>query len=96
MGFVKGLKCRECGKAYPKEPLHVCSFCFGPLEVDYDYNGIKKVLTRKLIESRGKTMWRYQELLPLMENRRLAHRWVLRHSLKQTISQGCWGWKNCM
>ncbi|HEY4482369.1 MAG TPA: threonine synthase [Candidatus Brocadiaceae bacterium] len=65
MGFVKGLKCRECGKAYPKEPLHVCSFCFGPLEVDYDYDGIKKVLTRKLIESRGKTMWRYQELLPI-------------------------------
>ena len=65
MGFVKGLKCRECGKPYPKEPLHVCSFCFGPLEVDYDYDGIKKVLTRKLIESRGKTMWRYQELLPV-------------------------------
>src|SRR3989304_6116302 len=65
MGFVKGLKCRECGKPYPKEPLHVCSFCFGPLEVDYDYDGIKKVLTRKLIESRGKTMWRYQELLPI-------------------------------
>lgn len=65
MGFVKGLKCRECGKPYPKEPLHVCSFCFGPLEVDYDYEGIKKVLTRKVIESRGKTMWRYQELLPV-------------------------------
>ncbi|OQY99359.1 MAG: threonine synthase [Candidatus Brocadia sp. UTAMX2] len=65
MGFVNGLKCRECGKPYPKEPLHVCSFCFGPLEVDYDYEGIKKVLTRKLIESRGKTMWRYQELLPV-------------------------------
>ncbi|GAB63698.1 threonine synthase [Candidatus Jettenia caeni] len=65
MGFVKGLKCRECGKAYPKEPLHVCSFCFGPLEVDYDYDKIKKVLTRKVIESRGKTMWRYRELLPI-------------------------------
>ena len=38
---------------------------FWPLEVDYDYDGIKKVLTRKLIESRGKTMWRYQELLPI-------------------------------
>ena len=52
-------------KGISKEPLHVCSFCFGPLEVDYDYDGIKKVLTRKLIESRGKTMWRYQELLPI-------------------------------
>jgi len=65
MSFVKGLKCRECGKGYPKEALHVCSFCFGPLEVDYEYEEIKKVISRKKIESRGKTMWRYKELLPL-------------------------------
>ena len=65
MSFVKGLKCRECGKGYPKEALHVCSFCFGPLEVDYEYEEIKKVISRELIESRGKNMWRYKELLPL-------------------------------
>lgn len=65
MGFVKGLKCRECNQTYPKEPIHVCSFCFGPLEVEYDYDGIKKVLTRDLIASRDKNMWRYKELLPL-------------------------------
>lgn len=65
MGYVKGLKCRECGKEYPKEPLHVCSFCFGPLEVDYDYEGIKKVLNRDVIKSRSNTMWRYKELLPV-------------------------------
>ena len=65
MTFVKGLKCRECGKGYPKEALHVCSFCFGPLEVDYEYEAIKKVISREKIESRGKTMWRYKELLPL-------------------------------
>ncbi len=65
MGFVKGLKCRECGHTYPKEPIHVCSFCFGPLEVEYDYDGIKKTLTRDVIASRDKNMWRYKELLPL-------------------------------
>ena len=65
MGFVKGLKCRECGKNYPKEPLHVCSFCFGPLEVDYEYEKIKDVISREKIESRQKNMWRYKELLPL-------------------------------
>ena len=32
--FVSGLRCRECGRAYPAEALHVCDFCFGPLEVD--------------------------------------------------------------
>lgn len=65
MSFVKALKCRECGQEYPKKPTHVCEFCFGPLEVVYDYASIKKVLTRELIKSRGPNMWRYQELLPL-------------------------------
>jgi threonine synthase len=63
--FVQGLQCRECGNQIPKAPVHVCEFCFGPLEVTYDYAAIGKVLTRALIESRPKTMWRYAELLPL-------------------------------
>jgi threonine synthase len=63
--LVKGLKCRECGNTYDKAPTHVCEFCFGPLEVDYDYAAIGKVLTRAKIESRPHTMWRYAELLPI-------------------------------
>ena len=43
---VKGLKCRECGRPYPADPLHVCEFCFGPLEVDYDYDSLRRVVTR--------------------------------------------------
>ncbi|MBI5885099.1 MAG: threonine synthase [Deltaproteobacteria bacterium] len=63
--YLKGLKCRECGKDYPKEALHVCELCFGPLEVNYEYEGIKKVLTREVIEKRPPNMWRYRELLPI-------------------------------
>jgi threonine synthase len=63
--YVHALRCRECGKEYPKAAVHVCEFCFGPLEVAYDYPAIGKVLTRALIESRPHTMWRYAELLPL-------------------------------
>ena len=65
MQFVTGLQCRECGKTYPKEPLSVCEFCFGPLEVIYDYQTIKKVLDRDIVEKRKPNMWRYSELLPL-------------------------------
>ncbi len=65
MSFVKGLRCRECHKEYPIEPLHVCEFCFGPLEVVYNYDEIKKVLTRDAITKRAPNMWRYKELLPL-------------------------------
>lgn len=65
MSNVLGLKCRECGRVYPKEPLFVCEYCFGPLEVDYDYGKIKKVLSKSQIELRPKNLWRYAELLPL-------------------------------
>lgn len=65
MGFVKGLKCRECAKTYPVEALYVCEFCFGSLEVDYDYGAIKKVMSRKRIESGPNTLWRYRDLLPV-------------------------------
>ena len=64
-GYMKALKCRECGREYPLEATHVCEFDFGPLEVAYDYDRIKKSLTRAAIESRPKTMWRYRELLPV-------------------------------
>src|SRR5277367_3226256 len=63
--FMKALKCRECAREYPLEATHVCEFDFGPLEVAYDYDRIKKSLTREAIQSRPKTMWRYRELLPV-------------------------------
>jgi len=63
--YVRALKCRECGQEYPIEPTHVCEFCFGPLEVAYDYDRLKGKFTRELIESRPQTMWRYKELLPI-------------------------------
>jgi threonine synthase len=65
MGYVKGLKCRECAREYPVDPIYVCEFCFGPLEVLYDIESIKKVMTRELIESRPHNLWRYKELLPI-------------------------------
>ena len=64
---MKALKCRECGREYPLAATHVCEFDFGPLEVAYDYDRIKKSLTRAAIESRPQTMWRYRELLPIAE-----------------------------
>ncbi len=65
MSYVLGLRCRECGREYPKEVLFVCEYCFGSLEVIYDYAGIKKVLTKEKVVSRPKNLWRYRELLPL-------------------------------
>ena len=63
--FVRGMKCRVCGKNYPVTPVNFCADDFGPLEIDYDYEGLRGVLTREKIEARSFNMWRYQELLPL-------------------------------
>ena len=65
MTKIKGLQCRECGRPYPAKPLHVCEFCFGPLEVHYDYATLQKIVTRKRIETGPPTMWRYRDLLPI-------------------------------
>lgn len=65
MEKVLGLKCRECDREYPKEPLHVCEFCFGPLEVNYDYDVIQKSISRKSIEKGPESLWRYVDLLPI-------------------------------
>lgn len=65
MSIVRALKCRECGTEYEIAPVHVCEFCFGPLEVVYDYDALGDGFTRELIESRPQNMWRYKELLPI-------------------------------
>ena len=63
--FVRGLKCRLCGQAYPLSATNFCTEDFGPLEVDYDYEAIADNLNRGKIELRPFNMWRYQEFLPL-------------------------------
>jgi threonine synthase len=65
MDTVKGLKCRECGRGYPASPIHVCEFCFGPLEVDYDYEAIGARVSRARIGAGPPSIWRYADLLPL-------------------------------
>jgi threonine synthase len=64
MSFATALRCRECHREYPLAALHVCEFCFGPLEVAYDYEGIRKHVTRQSIEAGPASLWRYRDFLP--------------------------------
>ena len=64
MQFVTGLRCRECGRGYPAEALHVCEFCFGPLEVAYDYEAIAANTSRESVAAGPLSIWRYANLLP--------------------------------
>jgi threonine synthase len=65
MAKMKSLVCRECGKEYPTKAIHVCELCFGPLEVKYHYDEIRKVVSRRKIEDGPRSMWRYIDLLPV-------------------------------
>jgi threonine synthase len=62
--YISGLECRECGRAYEVAPIHVCEWCFGPLEADYDYDAIASVISRESIARGPSTIWRYADLLP--------------------------------
>ena len=64
MSFVESLRCRECARRFPVEALHVCDFCFGPLEVEYDYDAIAAGVSRDAIAAGPTTIWRYAPLLP--------------------------------
>jgi threonine synthase len=63
--YTTGLHCRLCGQSYPLELRVICEECFGPVEVDYDYEAISRTLNADLIATRAPNMWRYQELLPV-------------------------------
>lgn len=65
MTFIRGLKCRECGRTYPTEALHVCDYCFGPLEADYDYDAIRAHVSRESIAAGPHNIWRYRDFLPV-------------------------------
>ncbi|MBI2303272.1 MAG: threonine synthase [Chloroflexi bacterium] len=67
MSYTKALRCRECGREYSLEPIHVCEFCFGPLEVVYDYAAMAGGVTRENIILGPYSMWRYRDLLPVGE-----------------------------
>ena len=71
MSHVIGLKCRECGAQYPAVIQNTCYECFGPLEVNYDWDFISDHISKKKIEAGPKSIWRYADLLPLESEKRI-------------------------
>jgi len=63
--FVTGLRCRECGREYAADPIYTCEWCFGPLEVAYEYDAIAAAVSREKIAAGPLSLWRYEDLLPV-------------------------------
>lgn len=65
MSYELGLRCRDCGKLFPSQPLAGCDACFAPLEVYYDLDAIAAAVRPEELRARPRTMWRYREFLPV-------------------------------
>lgn len=64
---VVGLVCTHCGERYPVSARYVCSRCFGSLEVEYDWNAVRRRLTLEPFPCHMPNLWRYRALLPVGE-----------------------------
>ncbi|MDE3075768.1 MAG: pyridoxal-phosphate dependent enzyme [Chloroflexota bacterium] len=66
MSYLTGLRCIRCGTLYPVERrFEGCDRCAFPRQSNvtpvYDYAAIQGAVSRRLVESRPPTMWRYCE-----------------------------------
>src|SRR5438132_141829 len=68
MAELYQLRCRECGKFWGNTAKSFCEECFSPLEVAFDYDALKKAVSKDALSRRSFNMWRYAELLPLPED----------------------------
>lgn len=69
---VTFLECAKCGERYEPDRIHqLCTSCAKPLLVRYDLKRAASQLNRNNLAGRSPTLWRYQEVLPVLrdENR---------------------------
>ncbi|HEY3921565.1 MAG TPA: threonine synthase [Gaiellaceae bacterium] len=62
---VDVLRCRKCEREYPATANGICSVCFGPLEPVYDWDELRRTVSRESIEAGPTSLWRYAALLPV-------------------------------
>ncbi len=68
MSYITALRCVTCNQTYPPAVGYTCPACGpvdGMLDVQFEYKKVGKALTRKSLEQRAFSHWRYKELLPI-------------------------------
>jgi len=60
------LTCTACGKEHDATvPQNLCTACGKPLFAQYDLAAAARTLTKESLRTRGKSLWRYREVLPV-------------------------------
>ena len=68
--YLSRLECSGCGKVYSHHELHTfCPSCQSPLLSIYDLQNARQQIDRDEISRRKKGMWRWQELLPVLDKK---------------------------
>lgn len=66
--YCVGLRCFECGQQYGLgEPIYRCHKCGSLLDPQYDYEAIRGSFSIDEIRKRPNTIWRWRELLPIID-----------------------------
>jgi threonine synthase len=64
------LTCTLCGKTHDATvPQNVSACCGKPLFAQYDLAAAARTLTKEALRTRGKSLWRYREVLPVRNER---------------------------
>jgi threonine synthase len=63
---VTHLFCSACGEKYEPNKLYNLCVCGKPLLVNYDLGTASKSLTQESLKTRVSTLWRYEEVLPVV------------------------------
>ena len=64
------LRCRVCETVTPSRLAEQCDRCDGPLDVAYDWELLRRTLTRESISAGPPSLWRYGALLPVQSDAR--------------------------
>ena len=68
LSYLSYLECSGCGKKYDHQQIHTfCPVCQSPLLSHYDLETARQKVDRNEIAHRKKGMWRWQELLPVLD-----------------------------
>jgi threonine synthase len=68
ISYISHLQCSGCNKEYSYKELHTfCPVCQSPLLSIYNLNDVRQHVDRDEITHRSKGMWRWAELLPVIE-----------------------------
>lgn len=66
--YLSHLECPQCGENYGADSIQQLCVCGSPLLVRYKLNNLKEEWSREALLGRKPDLWRYHELLPVLDS----------------------------